>query len=226
MTLRQANYSSHFLLAPSPPLAMEHCNTTRNAPVSNYAEPKTIRSHVAWPQHFARFRAASCFVSGSSRNPTDCNQNDNHCRADQRSSRDAVHCFVAVQISHSIRTMSAAAAPTGIASHQYDISFSLLREYGVRSCPSNQASPLRFCQREHREIYFLETLAEKIFPLLAASVSRCGELRSLAWRSRRSSANPSASLISTSPARRRLHTRHSWPCSTNCGPGAALKGRG
>src|SRR6185437_6717722 len=82
---------------------------------------------------------------------------------------------------------------------------------------NHQARLPRGWQRERREIYFLETSAEKIFLLSAASASPCGASISPACPSPRRSAAPSGSPISTSRARRHLPMKRSWSCSTSCG---------
>lgn len=98
---------------------------------------------------------------------------------------------------------------------------------GVASCRlwANQAGMRRFCQGERREIYFRDTLAEKIFLPLVASASHSGASTSPASCSHSSSARPSVSPISTSPARRRRLTKLSWLSSTNCGRSRANSGR-
>lgn len=90
------------------------------------------------------------------------------------------------------------------------------------SCEANQAPVLRGSQGERREIYFRETLAGKIFLPSAGYASRCGASTSPALRSHRSSARPSASRTSTSPARRLRPTKRSWPCLTSCGHASAF----
>lgn len=162
MTPLKAKYNSHFLLGPAPSLAWKHSNTTQNAGVLNYTERKTIRSHVARSQHFAGFRAAPCSKMELRANNTQSQYHlSNYAPSKLHGIRRSYHpkvymsvgsptlfrnfagrYFVAHQISISIHTASAIAAPAGIASHQCDISVSLLREYGVRSCPNHQASGL------------------------------------------------------------------------------------
>jgi hypothetical protein len=106
------------------------------------------------------------------------------------------------------------------ASSSFDIfRLSIFAFVGVASCRwSNRAHCRQFGQGERSEIYFRESLGEKIFLLSAASALRFGGMTSPASFSRSASARPSVSPTSTSPARRRRLMRRLWSFSTNCGP--------